>query len=50
MKLIKEYQLEFADQLFDTDCSITIKVWIRQKVQIEEKLSHIEGCNVKDQP
>ena len=46
MKVIKDFQLEFEDQQFDLDCSLTIKVWKRNEFQVVKKLSIIDGCKV----
>jgi uncharacterized YigZ family protein len=46
MKLIKDFQLDFEDQLFDLDCSLTLKVWKRLSVQVIQGLSIIEGCKL----
>jgi uncharacterized YigZ family protein len=46
MKLIKEFQLDFEDQLFDLDCSLTLKVWKRKSEQVMHGLSKIEGCKL----
>ena len=46
MKVIKDFQLEFEDQQFDLDCSLTLKVWKRNEFQVVKKLSIIEGCKV----
>ena len=46
MKVIKDFQLEFEDQQFDMECSLTLKVWKRIEVQVVEKLTSIEGCKV----
>lgn len=47
MKVIKDFQLEFEDQQFDLDCSLTLKVWKRNEYQVVKKLSIIEGCKVE---
>lgn len=44
MKLIKDYQLDFEDQIFDLDCSLTLKVWKRNSEQVVREFSKIEGC------
>ena len=46
MKLIKDYDLEFEDQLFDLDCSLTLKVWRRKSEQVVREFSKIEGCKI----
>lgn len=46
MKLIKDYQLDFEDQLFDLDCSLTLKVWKRISERVFHGLSKIEGCKI----
>ncbi|MEN8227194.1 MAG: YigZ family protein [Bacteroidota bacterium] len=47
MKVIKDFQLEFENQEFDLDCSLTLKVWKRNEIQVVKKLSIIEGCTVE---
>lgn len=44
MKLIKDYHLDFEDQVFDLDCSLTLKVWKRKSEQVVREFSKIEGC------
>lgn len=46
MKVVKEFQLGFETREFDLNCSLTLKVWIRQKNQVMERLSNIDGCKV----
>jgi len=46
MKLIKDYHLDFEDQLFDLDCSLTLKVWKRKSEQVIREFSKIEGCKI----
>lgn len=48
MKVVKDFQLEFENQHFDMDCSLTLKVWIRIAGQVTDRLSAIEGCQVRD--
>ncbi len=46
MTVIKEFQLEFVNQQFDLECTLTLRVWKRIELQVIEKLSNIEGCKV----
>jgi uncharacterized YigZ family protein len=46
MKLIKDNQLDFDDQLFDLDCSLTLKVWKRKSERVILGLSKIQGCKI----
>ena len=46
MKLIKDHQLEFEDQLFDLDCSLKLKVWKRNSEKVLREISKIEGCSL----
>ncbi len=46
MKVIKDFQLEFDNQQFDLECSLTLRVWKRIEIQVIEKFSSIEGCKV----
>ena len=34
MKLIKDFKLDFEDQLFDLDCTLSLKVWKRKSEQV----------------
>jgi uncharacterized YigZ family protein len=46
MKLIKDYHLDFEDQLFDLNCTLTLKVWKRKSEQVIREISKIEGCSL----
>lgn len=46
MKLIKDYHLDFEDQLFDLNCSLTLRVWKRKSEQVFREFSKIEGCKI----
>jgi len=46
MKIVKEFQLGFETREFDLNCSLTLKVWIRQKNQVMDRLSNIDGCKI----
>lgn len=46
MNVIKDFQLEFVNQQFDLECSLTLKVWKRIELQVIGRLSNIEGCKV----
>jgi len=47
MKVIKEFQLGFEDQQFDLVCSLTLKIWKRNELQVIERLSAIKGCKTE---
>ena len=47
MKVIKEFQLGFEDQQFDLVCSLTLKIWKRNELQVFERLSAIKGCKTE---
>ncbi len=44
MKVIKDFKLEFVNQQFDLECSLTLIIWKRIEEQVIGKLSLIEGC------
>ena len=46
MKLIKDFELAFEDQLFDLDCTLTLKVWKRKSEQVVREFSKIEGSKI----
>jgi uncharacterized YigZ family protein len=46
MKLIKDYELDFEDQRFDLDCTLTLKVWKRKSEKVIREISKIEGCSL----
>ena len=46
MKLIKDYRLDFEDQLFDLNCTLTLKVWKRNSEKVVREISKIEGCSL----
>lgn len=46
MKRIKENELEFDDQHFDLDCSLTLRVWRRKSEQVMLGFSKIGGCKI----
>jgi len=46
MKLIKDYHLDFEDQLFDLNCSLILRVWKRKSEQVFREFSKIEGCKI----
>jgi len=46
MKLIKDYQLDYEDQLFDLECSLTLRVWKRKSEKVVREISKIEGCSL----
>ena len=46
MKLIKDYDLDFEDQVFDLACSLRLKVWKRNSEKFVQDVLKIEGCKV----
>ncbi len=46
MKLIKDFGLEFEDQVFDLACSLRLKVWKRKSEKFVQDVLKIEGCKV----
>jgi len=46
MKVIKDFHLEFENQEFDLECSLTLKVWQRDQDRVIERMSKIEGCKI----
>ena len=46
MKVIKDFHLEFENQEFDLECSLTLKVWQRDQDRVIERISKIEGCKI----
>ena len=47
MKVIKDHRLKPYQQQFDKNCSLELKVWIREEKMVTDKLNFIKGCNVK---
>lgn len=46
MKLIKDLHLDFEEQAFDIDCSLTLKSWRRQTEQVLDSFSKITACKI----
>ncbi len=46
MKLIKDYHLDIEDQLFDLNCTLSLKVWKRKSEKVVREISKIEGCSL----
>jgi uncharacterized YigZ family protein len=46
MKVIKEFDLEFENQQFDLECTLTVRAWIRSIPRFKERLTTIDGCRV----
>ena len=46
MKMIKDFELEFEDQHFDLDCSLSLRVWKRKSEKVMLGFSKIEGCKI----
>lgn len=47
MRLIKEYDLEIADQQFEMDCSMELKVRKNQKDEVIRKFELVQGLEVE---
>lgn len=47
MKVIKDCQLEFEDQNFDTDCSMVLKSWRRNTKHVLDTFSKMPECRIK---
>ena len=47
MKIIKDRQLEVRDQLFDMDCSITLRSWKRNTKQVLDTFSKLSTCKIE---
>ena len=46
MKVIKDFQLDFEEQKFDLDCSLTLKSWKRQTERVLDSFSKITACKI----
>lgn len=46
MSIVKDYGLQFEDQHFDLDCSLTLRVWMREYAALEQSFSRVEGCRI----
>ena len=46
MKSLKDLQLKLDDQQFDMDCSLTLRVWIREHDRVLNTFSKIQGCKL----
>lgn len=46
MKSIKDLQLSFEDQHFEMDCSLTLRVWIREHDRVLNTFSKLQGCKL----
>ncbi|MCK4881126.1 MAG: YigZ family protein [Bacteroidales bacterium] len=46
MKVIKDFQLDFEEQKFDMDCSLTLKSWRRQTERVLDSFSKITACKI----
>jgi uncharacterized YigZ family protein len=45
MKMVKDLDISLEDQVFDQNCELTLRVWKRLSVRVQERLTHIEGLN-----
>jgi len=46
MKVIKDLQLDFEEQEFDLNCSLTLKSWKRQTERVFDSFSKITACKI----
>ena len=46
MKVIKDKQLDFEDQKFDMECSLVLKSWKRNTVQVLDTFSKLTRCKI----
>jgi uncharacterized YigZ family protein len=46
MRVIKDKQLDFVDQNFDMDCSLVLKSWKRNTIEVLDTFSKIKGCKI----
>lgn len=46
MKMIKDFELDFEDQHFDLECSLSIRVWKRKSEKVLRGFSKIEACKI----
>lgn len=46
MKIIKDKELDMEDQLFDMDCSLTLKSWKRNTKQLLDTFSKLDACKI----
>lgn len=48
MKVIKDFRLEAEHQQFDLHCTMTLRVWKREAVQVTDRLAKIDGCHLTE--
>lgn len=46
MKIVKDYGLKFDSQSFDLNCSLTLRVWMRQVQAVRESFDKVKGCSL----
>ena len=46
MKVIKDNMLDFEDQKFDMDCTLSLKVWKRKTERVLDSFSKITQCKI----
>lgn len=46
MKIIKDFQIDFEDQVYDLNCSLTLKSWKRNTSRLLDTFSKIARCKV----
>lgn len=46
MKIVKDYELKFDSQNFDLNCSLTLRVWLRQVQAVTESFDKVKGCSL----
>jgi uncharacterized YigZ family protein len=48
MKVVKEYELESFDQVFELSCALKLKVNLELKESVVKKLKNIKGCRIDE--
>ena len=46
MSIVKVYDLQMEDQRFDLDCSLDLRVWIRNFAKLTQRLEKLDGCKI----
>lgn len=48
MSIVKDYKLKFDQQHFDLNCSLGLRVWMRDLSDLKASFERLEGCKIKD--
>lgn len=46
MKVAKEFNLAFEDQVFDLKCTLSFRVWTRDYALVSKRLEKLDGCSI----